>query len=108
MASIFVNGYDCLLSDRHGLKEPQKVEELQTKIVGALRDHCTYNVDAQKKRHLFARILGKIPYLRTLSHDVRQYLVRLKRLGGGCREGVTGLSAAPAVVEKMLTDEDLF
>jgi nuclear receptor subfamily 4 group A protein 2 len=67
-----------MFTDRHGLKEPKKMEELQMKIIDALRDHCTYNCEAQKKPQYFSRILGKIPELRTLSREGLQRLFFFK------------------------------
>ena len=57
-------------AERHGLSEPKIVENLQNKIINALRDHVTYNSDAQRKPHYFSRILDKLPQLRTLSVQV--------------------------------------
>ena len=65
------------ISERHGLKEPKRLEDLQFKIIDALRDHCTYNHEAQQKPHFFSRILGKLPELRSLC---REGLLRLKHL----------------------------
>ena len=48
------------------------------KIVGALKDHVTYNAEAQKKVNYFSRILGKIPELRTLSQQGLQRLFCMK------------------------------
>jgi len=48
------------------------------KIIDALRDHCTYNAEAQKKPYFFSRILGTIPELRTLSREGLQRLFYLK------------------------------
>ncbi|XP_014681902.1 PREDICTED: nuclear receptor subfamily 4 group A member 2-like [Priapulus caudatus] len=56
-----------LITERHGLKQSDKMEQLQMKIVNSLRDHCTYNAEAQKKPHYFSRVLSKIPELRSLS-----------------------------------------
>ncbi|XP_076328904.1 uncharacterized protein LOC143235043 isoform X2 [Tachypleus tridentatus] len=67
-----------LITERHGLKNPQKVEQLQMKIVSSLRDHVTYNSEAQKKPHYFSRILAKLPDLRTLSIQGIQRLFYLK------------------------------
>lgn len=66
------------LPERHGLKDPAKMEDLQMKLIDALRDHCTYNAHAQKKPHFFSRILGKIPELRTLSREGLQRFLCLK------------------------------
>jgi nuclear receptor subfamily 4 group A protein 2 len=51
----------CLNSilERHGLAEPKKVELLENRILGALRDHVTYNPEAQRKPQYLSRILGK-------------------------------------------------
>ena len=57
-------------AERHGLSEPKIVENLQNKIINALRDHVTYNSDAQRKPHYFSRILDKLPQLRSLSVQV--------------------------------------
>ena len=54
------------------------MEELQMKIVAALKDHVTYNAEAQKKVNYFSRILGKIPELRTLSQQGLQRLFCMK------------------------------
>lgn len=67
----------CFYLERHGLKEPKKLEDHQFKIIDALRDHCTYNHEAQQKPHFFSRILGTLPELRTLC---REGLMRLEHL----------------------------
>lgn len=67
-----------LFIERHGLKEPQKVEQLQMKIINSLKDHVTYNSEAQKKPHYFSRILAKLPDLRTLSVSGLQRIFYLK------------------------------
>ena len=66
-----------IVSDRHGLKEPERMEDLQMKIIDTLRDHCTYNSQAQKIHQYFSHILAKIPDLRTLS---KQGIERLYQL----------------------------
>jgi len=54
----------CIVSVRHGLKDVKKMEELQMKVIDCLRDHCTYNAEAQRKPNFFSLILGKIAELR--------------------------------------------
>jgi nuclear receptor subfamily 4 group A protein 2 len=54
------------------------VDSFQMKIIDALRDHCTYNSEAQKKPHLLSRILGRIPELRSLSSLATQRLDLLR------------------------------
>lgn len=86
--------YRSLLSftERHGLREPKKVEQLQMKIIGSLRDHVTYNAEAQKKQHYFSRLLGKLPELRSLSVQGLQRIFYLK---------LEDLVPAPALIENM-------
>jgi len=43
------------------------MEALQMKIVSSLRDHVTYNAEAQRKSQYLSYLLGKIPELRSLS-----------------------------------------
>lgn len=64
------------------MKEPHRVEQLQMKIIGSLRDHVTYNAEAQKKRHYFSRLLAQLPELRTLSARGLQriFYLRLEEL----------------------------
>ncbi|UYV68377.1 NR4A2 [Cordylochernes scorpioides] len=81
-----------LITERLGLKEPQKVEQLQMKIIGSLRDHVTYNSEAQKKQHYFSRILAKLPELRSLSAQGLQRIFYLK-LGH--------VTPAPPLIENM-------
>ncbi|XP_055386648.1 probable nuclear hormone receptor HR38 [Condylostylus longicornis] len=67
-----------LVTERHGLREPKKVEQLQMRIINSLRDHITYNTDAQKKPQYFSRLLGKLPELRSLSLQGLQRIFYLK------------------------------
>lgn len=60
------------------MRDSQKVEHMQMKIIDALRDHCTYNSEAQKQPHLLSRILGRIPELRSLSSLATQRLDELR------------------------------
>lgn len=48
------------------------------KIIGSLRDHVTYNAEAQRKPHYFSHILGKLPELRSLSMQGMQRIFYLK------------------------------
>lgn len=78
--------------ERHGLKDTKKVEQLQMKIISSLRDHVTYNAEAQKKPHYFSRILGKLPELRSLSVQGLQRIFYLK---------LEDLVPAPQLIENM-------
>ena len=67
-------------SDRHGLVEAKRVDDLQNRVLDALRDHCTYSAAAQ--RLLFARAIGLLPQLRTVSRLGVDRLRALKNHGG--------------------------
>lgn len=84
--------------ERHGLKEPKKMEDIQMKIIDALRDHCTYNCEAQKKTHFFSRILGKIPELRSLSREGLQRLFYLK---------LEDIAQPPPIIENLFLTSQL-
>jgi len=92
-----VSAFSCLaaltlVNDRHGLSDPAAVENLQTKIINSLRDHVTYNADAQRKPHYFSRILDKLPQLRSLSVQGLQRIFYLK---------LEDLVPAPPLIERM-------
>nr|CAD7457739.1 unnamed protein product [Timema tahoe] len=94
---IDISAFACLcaltlVTERHGLKEPHKVEQLQMKIIGSLRDHVTYNAEAQRKTHYFSRLLGKLPELRSLSVQGLQRIFYLK---------LEDLVPAPPLIENM-------
>ncbi|XP_076270232.1 hormone receptor-like in 38 isoform X2 [Rhynchophorus ferrugineus] len=96
---IDISAFACLCAltlitgrERHGLKEPHKVEQLQMKIISSLRDHVTYNAEAQRKAHYFSRLLGKLPELRSLSVQGLQRIFYLK---------LEDLVPAPPLIEKM-------
>ncbi|XP_035205813.1 probable nuclear hormone receptor HR38 isoform X2 [Stegodyphus dumicola] len=80
---IDISAFACLCAlslviERYGLKEPERVEQLQAKITSSLRDHVTYNNEAQKKRHYFSRILAQLPELRSLSAQGLQRIFYLR------------------------------
>ncbi|XP_044020416.1 nuclear receptor subfamily 4 group A member 1 isoform X2 [Aphidius gifuensis] len=94
---VDISAFACLsaltvITDRYGLKEPHKVEQLQTKIISSLRDHVTYNADAQRKTHYLSRLLGKLPELRSLSVQGLQRIFYLK---------LEDLVPAPPLIETM-------
>ncbi|XP_057667701.1 probable nuclear hormone receptor HR38 isoform X2 [Diorhabda carinulata] len=94
---IDISAFACLcaltlITERHGLKDPHKVEQLQMKIISSLRDHVTYNAEAQRKSHYFSRLLGKLPELRSLSVQGLQRIFYLK---------FEDLVPAPPLIEKM-------
>jgi len=83
---------DLDLSERHGLAEPKKVELLQTRLLNCLRDHATYNPEAQRKPQYLSRVLDKLPQLRALSVQALQRIFYLK---------LEGLVPAPPLIERM-------
>ncbi|XP_055550100.1 probable nuclear hormone receptor HR38 isoform X3 [Wyeomyia smithii] len=94
---IDISAFACLcaltlVTERYGLREPKKVELLQMKIISSLRDHVTYNSEAQRKPHYFNRLLGKLPELRSLSVQGLQRIFYLK---------LEDLVPAPPLIENM-------
>ena len=81
-----------LFLERHGLTDPKKVESLQSKVINSLKDHVTYNPEAQKKPQYFSRILDRLPALRSLSVQGLQRIFYLK---------LEDLVPAPPLIEKM-------
>lgn len=88
----------ALVTLRHGLKEQHKMEELQMKIIDCLRDHCTYNSEAQKKSNFFSRILGKTAELRSLSREGLQCMYHYK---------VENIIRAPPIIESLYLSNHL-
>ena len=76
------------------MKEPHRVEQLQMKIISSLKDHVTYNSEAQKKPHYFSRILAKLTDLRTLSVNGLQRIFYLK---------LEDAVSTPAAIENMFS-----
>lgn len=83
---------------RHGLKDVKKMEELQMKIIDCLRDHCTYNSEAQRKPNFFSLILGKIAELRSLSREGLERLIYFK---------LEGIFPTPPVIENLFHSSQL-
>ncbi|XP_060597294.1 probable nuclear hormone receptor HR38 isoform X2 [Ruditapes philippinarum] len=83
---------------RHGLKDVRKMEELQMKIIDCLRDHCTYNSEAQRKPNFFSLILGKIAELRTLSREGLERLIYFK---------LEGSFPTPPIIESLFHSSQL-
>ncbi|XP_052814945.1 nuclear receptor subfamily 4 group A member 2-like isoform X2 [Mya arenaria] len=88
----------AMITLRHGLKDVKKMEELQMKIIDCLRDHCTYNADAQRKPNFFSLILGKIAELRSLSREGQERLIFFK---------LQGLFPTPPVIESLFHSSQL-
>lgn len=75
-------------TERHGLKEPKKTEELQSKILTCLKDHVACS------GHL-SKLLAKLPELRTLCTQGLQRIFYLK---------LEDLVPTPAIIEKLFRD----
>ena len=65
--------------DRPEVMEAKRIDDLQNRVLDALRDHCTYNAATQ--RQLFARAIGLLPQLRTVSRLGVDRLRALKQQG---------------------------
>ena len=82
------------VSDREGLAESEKVDQLKERVLAALRDHVTYNPEAQQKPQYLTSILDKIPFLRTLSQQAMQRIFYLR---------LVGLVPEPPILEKLFS-----
>ncbi|XP_014296393.1 nuclear receptor subfamily 4 group A member 2 isoform X1 [Microplitis demolitor] len=97
---IDVSAFACLcaltlVTDRYGLKEPQRVEDLQMRIVASLRDHVTYNSEAQRKTQYLSHLLSKLPDLRSLAAQGLQRIFYLK---------VENLAPMPPLIESLFVN----
>ncbi|XP_041976470.1 probable nuclear hormone receptor HR38 isoform X1 [Aricia agestis] len=82
-----------LITERHGLKEPHRVEQLQMKIIGCLRAHMPGGgAGAGAGAPHFSRVLGALPELRSLSVQGLQRIFYLK---------LEDLVPAPPLIENM-------
>lgn len=83
------------LSDRHGLKEPKRVEELQNRIVGCLKDHVAAGGAEPGRPGCLSKLLGKLPELRSLCTQGLQRIFYLK---------LEDLVPPPPIVDKIFMD----
>lgn len=83
------------ISERHGLKEPKKVEDLQNKIVNCLKDQVTFNGGGLNRPNYLSKLLGKLPELRTLCTQGLQRIFYLK---------LEDLVPPPAIIDKLFLD----
>uniref|UniRef100_A0A8C3SR67 Nuclear receptor subfamily 4 group A member 1 n=1 Tax=Chelydra serpentina TaxID=8475 RepID=A0A8C3SR67_CHESE len=98
--SIDVPSFSCLaalviITDRHGLKDPKKVEDLQNQIVSCLKDHVTSATSEQSRPSCLSKLLGKLPELRTLCTQGLQRIFYLK---------LEDLVPPPPIVDKIFMD----
>ncbi|CAB3250081.1 unnamed protein product [Arctia plantaginis] len=81
-----------LITERHGLKEPHRVEQLQMRIIGCLRAHMPGGGTTSGGAPHFSRVLGALPELRSLSVQGLQRIFYLK---------LEDLVPAPPFIENM-------
>ncbi|XP_072521758.1 probable nuclear hormone receptor HR38 [Salminus brasiliensis] len=106
--SLDVTSFCCLaalviITDRHGLKEPKRVEELQNRLISCLRDHVSSSsssssggsTEPSRAQPNLSRLLGKLPELRTLCTQGLQRIFYLK---------LEDLVPPPPIVEKIFMD----
>lgn len=82
-------------TDRHGLKEPKRVEELQNRIVGCLKDHVAAAGAEPGRPGCLSKLLGKLPELRSLCTQGLQRIFYLK---------LEDLVPPPPIVDKIFMD----
>ncbi|KAE8626269.1 hypothetical protein XENTR_v10006572 [Xenopus tropicalis] len=98
--NIDVPSFSCLsalviITDRHGLKEPKKVEELQSRIINCLKEHVPSSMNEQNRPNCLSKLLGKLPELRTLCTQGLQRIFYLK---------LEDLVPPPPIVDKIFMD----
>ncbi|XP_027032351.1 nuclear receptor subfamily 4 group A member 1-like [Tachysurus fulvidraco] len=99
--SLDITSFSCLaalviITDRHGLKEPKRVEELQNRLISCLRTHMTSSSsDQSRSQPCLSRLLSKLPELRTLCTQGLQRIFYLK---------LEDLVPPPPIVEKIFMD----
>lgn len=83
--------------DRHGLKEPKRVEDFQSHLIACLREHVSGNGSelSRTQPNYQSRLLGKLPELRTLCTQGLQRIFYLK---------LEDLVPPPPIVEKIFMD----
>lgn len=81
--------------DRHGLREPKRVEDFQNHLITSLREHVSGNGSEPSQPNYLSRLLGKLPELRTLCTQGLQRIFYLK---------LEDLVPPPPIVEKIFLD----
>nr|XP_019960258.1 PREDICTED: probable nuclear hormone receptor HR38 [Paralichthys olivaceus] len=95
-----VSSFSCLtalviITDRHGLKEPKRVEDLQNQLITCLKDHVSGCGSDSLRPNYLSRLLGKLPELRTLCTQGLQRIFYLK---------LADLVPPPPLVDKIFMD----
>ncbi|XP_075947629.1 nuclear receptor subfamily 4immunitygroup A member 1 [Anarhichas minor] len=84
-----------IITDRHGLKEPKRVEDLQNQLIACLKDHLSGCGSDSLRPNYMSRLLGKLPELRTLCTQGYQRIFYLK---------LEDLVPPPQIVDKIFMD----
>ncbi|XP_030625738.1 nuclear receptor subfamily 4immunitygroup A member 1 [Chanos chanos] len=98
--NLDVSSFSCLatlviITDRHGLMEPRRVEEFQSRLITCLRDHVSRSTSDAARPNYLSRLLGKLPELRTLCTQGLQRIFYLK---------LEDLVPPPPIVDKIFMD----
>ncbi|XP_029113888.1 nuclear receptor subfamily 4 group A member 2-like [Scleropages formosus] len=98
--NVDLSAFSCIaalamVTDRHGLREPKRVEEIQNKIVNCLKDQVTFNCGSLNRPGHLSKLLGKLPELRTLCTQGLQRIFYLK---------LEDLVPPPAIIDKLFLD----
>ncbi|XP_069012495.1 probable nuclear hormone receptor HR38 [Embiotoca jacksoni] len=100
--NLDISMFSCLaalviITDRHGLKEPKRVEDFQSHLITCLREHVSGNGSepSRTQPNYLSRLLGKLPELRTLCTQGLQRIFYLK---------LEDLVPPPPIVEKIFLD----
>lgn len=86
-----------IITDRHGLKEPKRVEDFQSQLLSCLREHVSGTGGELSRTHpnYLCRLLGKLPELRTLCTQGLQRIFYLR---------LEDLVPPPPIVDKIFMD----
>ncbi|KAM9350440.1 nuclear receptor subfamily 4immunitygroup A member 1 [Symphorus nematophorus] len=98
--TLDVSSFSCLtalviITDRHGLKEPGRVEDLQNQLITCLKDHVSGCGSDSLRPNYLSRLLGKLPELRTLCTQGLQRIFYLK---------LEDIVPPPPIVDKIFMD----
>ncbi|XP_021472211.2 probable nuclear hormone receptor HR38 [Oncorhynchus mykiss] len=98
--NLDMSSFSCLttlviITDRHGLKEPKRVEEFQNQLITCLRDHVSSCASDSTRPNYLSRLLGKLPELRTLCTQGLQRIFYLK---------LEDLVIPPPIVDKIFME----
>uniref|UniRef100_A0A671R103 Nuclear receptor subfamily 4 group A member 2 n=1 Tax=Sinocyclocheilus anshuiensis TaxID=1608454 RepID=A0A671R103_9TELE len=98
--NLDISAFSCIaalamVTERHGLKESKRVEDLQNKIVNCLKDQVTFNGGGLNRPNYLSKLLGKLPELRTLCTQGLQRIFYLK---------LEDLVPPPAIIDKLFLD----